>query len=78
MSNIIIRTMTITEAAKAMRDAGIRISEDRLRAGMEQGGYSWGDCVKMRCPEYTVYQKLFYQWMKERGEPIENEEGETS
>ena len=78
MSNLIVRTMTVTEAAKMMREAGIRISEDRVRAGIEQGVYAWGDCVKMRCPEYTVYQKLFNQWMKERGETVENEEGKTS
>ena len=43
--------------------------------GIEQGVYPWGDCIKMRSPEYTVYRKMFEQWMKERGETVEPDEG---
>lgn len=65
---MIVRTMTVQQAAKAMREAGISISDDRVRAGIEQGVYPWGDCVKMRSPEYMVYCKLFDNWMKARAE----------
>ena len=67
--------MTVTDAVKAMRDAGIRSSPDRVMAGIEQGVYPWGDCVKLRSLEYTVYRKMFEQWMKERGEMVEPDEG---
>lgn len=60
---------------KAMREAGIRTGTDRVMAGIEQGVYPWGDCVKMRSPEYTVYCKLFDRWIKERGEAVEPDEG---
>lgn len=72
---LIVRTMTVADAVKVMRDAGIKSSPDRVMAGIEQGVYPWGDCIKLRSPEYTVYQKMFEQWMKERGETVEPDEG---
>lgn len=68
--------MTVADAVKAMRDAGIKTSPDRVMTGIEQGVYPWGDCIKMRSPEYTVYRKMFEQWVKERGgEAVEPDEG---
>ena len=67
--------MTVADAVKAMREAGIKSSPDRVMAGIEQGVYPWGDYIKMRSPEYTVYRKMFEQWMKERGETVEPDEG---
>lgn len=67
--------MTVADAVKVMRDAGIKSSPDRVMAGIEQGVYPWGDCIKLRSPEYTVYQKMFEQWIKERGETVEPDEG---
>lgn len=66
--------MTVADAVKVMRDAGIKSSPDRVMAGIEQGVYPWGDCIKLRSPEYTVYRKMFEQWMKERGETVEPDE----
>lgn len=65
----------MADAVKVMRDAGIKSSPDRVMAGIEQGVYPWGDCIKLRSPEYTVYQKMFEQWIKERGETVEPDEG---
>lgn len=67
--------MTVADAVKVMRDAGIKSSPDRVMAGIGQGVYPWGDCIKLRSPEYTVHQKMFEQWMKERGETVEPYEG---
>ena len=67
--------MTVADTVKVMRDAGIKSSPDRVMAGIEQGVYPWGDCIKLRSPEYTVYRKVFEQWMKERGETVESDEG---
>lgn len=67
--------MTVADTVKVMRDAGIKSSPDRVMAGIEQGVYPWGDCIKLRSPEYTVYQKMFEHWMKERGETVEPDEG---
>lgn len=67
--------MTVADAVKATREAGIKTSPDRVMAGIEQRVYPWGDCIKLRSPEYTVYQKMFEHWMKERGETVEPDEG---
>ena len=72
---LIVQTMTVADAVKAMREAGIKTGPDRVMAGIEQGVYPWGDCIKMRSPEYTVYRKMFEQWLKERGETVEPDEG---
>lgn len=71
---LIVRTMSVADAVKAMREAGMKTGVDRVMAGIEQGVYPWGDCVKMRSPEYTVYCKMFEQWLKERGEAVEPDE----
>ena len=65
---LIVRTIPVAEAVKEMRAAGIHVTEDKVRVGIEQGVYPWGDCIRMRSPEYTVYYKLFSQWLRERGE----------
>ena len=70
---LILQTMTVADAVKTMREAGIKSSPDRVMAGIEQGVYPWGDCIKLRSPEYTVYRKMFEQWMKERGETVESD-----
>lgn len=72
---LIVQTMTVADAVKVMREAGIKTGPDRVMAGIEQGVYPWGDCIKMRSPEYTVYCKMFEQWLKERGETVEPDEG---
>lgn len=61
---LIVQTMTVADAVKVMREAGIKTSPDRVMTGIEQGVYPWGDCIKMRSPEY-----------KERGETVEPDEG---
>ena len=60
---LIVQTMTVADAVKVMREAGMKTGPDRVMAGIEQGVYPWGDC------------KMFEQWMKERGETIEPDEG---
>jgi len=71
MTNIIVKTMTPVEAADIMRQAGIRTSQERVRAGIKQGVYKWGECIMMDGPNYTVYSKLFFAWLNERAEKVE-------
>lgn len=47
---LIVQTMTVADAVKAMREAGMKSSPDRVMAGIKQ-------------------------WMKERGETVEPDEG---
>ena len=58
-----IRTMTILEAVDALR---IKTSLEKVRQGIRQGVYPWGDCVELKSPDYTVYAKLLEEWMDRR------------
>ena len=72
MPKLIVKTMSITEAADIMRQAGIRGSAERVKFGIQQGVYKWGECIQMpNSPQCVVYAKLFYEWLKERGEEVE-------
>ena len=72
MAKLIVKTMSITEAADIMRQAGIRGSAERVKLGIQQGVYPWGECIQMEnSPQCVVYAKLFFKWLKERGEEVE-------
>lgn len=61
-----IRTMTILEAVDALRERGIKTSQEKVRQGIRQGVYPWGDCVELKSPDYTVYAKLLEEWLDRR------------
>lgn len=63
-----IETMTVQEAAEQMRLAGIKISPELLRDGLEQRVYPFGVYIKSRHGGnvYQIYRRLFDQWMEER------------
>lgn len=75
MPRIIVKTMSVEETVDIMRQAGIRCSSDRIRFGIQQGIYPWGECVQMQnAPSTIVYSKLFFKWLEERGEKVEEVE----
>lgn len=62
-----VETLNVATATEIMRAAGISMTADTLRAGLEQGIYPFGDCVKReKGPVYHIYKKLFDRWMNER------------
>lgn len=68
MPNIIVKTMNVSEAVDLMQQAGIKTSVQKVYAGIQQGVYPWGECVQLERPAYTVYSRLFFNWLKERAE----------
>ena len=68
MPNIIVKTMTTKEAVDLMRQAGIKTSVERVQAGIQQGVYPWGEFIQMAGPTYTIYSRLFFEWLEARGE----------
>lgn len=70
MAKYIVKTITVDEAVKRMQEAGMKISGQRIRAGIIQGVYPWGEHVKMKMDEFTVYEKMFDRWLAERGEAV--------
>jgi hypothetical protein len=62
-----IRTITPTQAAERLRQAGVSTSAERIRHGLEQGVYPFGEAVQMeKGYSYTIYEKLFDAYMEER------------
>lgn len=65
-----IETLNTVEAAEILRKIGLSTSAQKLRAGISQGVYPFGDCVQMTNSEYTIYKKKFYDWIAERATNI--------
>lgn len=76
MTKWYIPTLTIDETVKRMREAGMKISRDKLIAGIYQGVYPFADMTKLTNLEYTVYEKMFNEWCEARGYKIDEETGE--
>lgn len=64
--NTIVETLTPEQAAQILRDIGIKTSAMKIRAGISQGVYPFGECVQMVQNECTIYKKLLEQWISER------------
>lgn len=68
---MLIETLTIETTTEAMRAAGIKMTPDTLRLGIQQGVFPFGDYIKReKGPVYHVYKKLFDRWMNERAAEV--------
>ena len=65
--------ITVETAATILRKNGFKMSVDKLRAGLVQGIYPFGDVVQrhdgmLKNDCYDVYTVLLEKWIKERTE----------
>lgn len=64
---MVIETMTPEQTAQRLRELGMKVSPDKIRNGLKQGVYPFGDFVDMgKSPAFTIYTKLFNSWVAER------------
>ena len=61
-----IETLTVKEAVDELRMLGMSITPDRLRAGINQGVFPFGICIKMKDYEFEIYRVPFEKWKSER------------
>lgn len=63
-----IEVLTAAEATERLRAAGLRISPETLRAGIQQGVFPFGDCVMEggKVKWCCAYSNLMESWIKER------------
>lgn len=62
-----IETMTVEQTVEALREFGMRINAEKLRNGIRQGVYPFGDCVRMEKQDsFDIYAELFKSWAAER------------
>lgn len=63
----IIKTLTPQAAAERLRAAGMRITPDTIRYGLQQGTFPFGDHIQRDGgPVYFVYEELLEKWITER------------
>lgn len=71
MSKVLGPQITVDDAVKILRQNGFKTSVDKLRAGLVQGIYPFGDVVQ-RCDGlikndcYDVYTLQLKKWIEER------------
>lgn len=59
--------MTPDEVAIKFREAGMKTSTQRIRAGIEQGIYPFGVCIYMgKNREFEIYPALVDKYIEER------------
>lgn len=60
-------TMTVEQATERLRAAGMKITADTVRRGMEQGRFPFGDYIKTdKSCVCFVYPRLLERWISER------------
>lgn len=65
-----IEALTAEETANRLRAAGLRISPETVRDGIQQGVFPFGDCVMNgdNRPRWCyIYANQLEKWIAERG-----------
>ena len=58
-------TVTPEEATKIIRDAGVQIGTETLRAGIEQGMFPFGICIVQNKRIFLISKKKLTEWISE-------------
>lgn len=61
-----IETLSVKQAVDELRALGIKTSPDKIRAGILQGAFPFGVCIKMENFECEIYRVPFEKWIAER------------
>lgn len=65
-----IETLTPAQAAKHLREMGMKISVDTLRLGLQQKVYPFGIYIDHDgSPVYQIFKRQFEEWVTERATP---------
>ena len=64
-----IKALTTAEASERLRAAGLRMSPETLRDGIQQGVFPFGDVIRSKNdnPRCYVYERKLMEWAEERG-----------
>jgi len=62
-----IRTMTINQTLKRLRELGIKTTSSKLGDCIEQGRYPFGICIKGKQKRwFEIYEADFEKWVQDR------------
>ena len=56
-------TLTPEEATKIIRDSGVQIGTETLRAGIEQGVFPFGICIIQNNRKFLISKKKLSEWI---------------
>lgn len=63
------KTMTIDEAAKYLRENGVKISKETLSDGIQAEKLPFGVCIETgRSRVFMIFKRLVDKWLEEREE----------
>jgi len=67
-----IETLNVQECVSYLRAHGLRISYEKLRAGLQQGAYPFGHCIDCgKSMAFEIYKRLLDEWIAERETPVQ-------
>ena len=69
-----IEVISVNEACKILAEYGYNITPQKLRLGLTQGVYPFGDAIKFKQWDFDVYKHLLLKWIRERATTSEDEE----
>ena len=58
-------TVTPDEAAVIMRESGIKIGTEAVRAGIEQGAFPFGVSFMLNKRVFIISKKKLYDWLED-------------
>lgn len=65
----VVKTMTIDEAAKYLRENGVKISKETLSDGIQAEKLPFGVCIETgRSRVFMIFKRLVDKWLEEREE----------
>lgn len=61
-----IKTLTLHQASKYLRDRGLSLCSDTLADGLEQGVYPFGVCIRTgRSRVFQIFKRKLDLWIEE-------------
>lgn len=62
-----ITTLNAQQTAEVLRSLGMKVSPEKVRNGIQQGAYPFGDYIMIdRQPSVTIYEPLLRDWIAAR------------
>ena len=66
-----IVVISVAQAVEILKQHGMAIYPEHLRAGIECGAYPFGKAIKMQKHSvYEIYKPLLMRWIDERSEEV--------
>ena len=60
-------TMTVQELYSDLRKCGVRTSEPKIKALIQQGKYPFAVSCEMSHTEFEIYRKPYEEWKEDKG-----------